>query len=795
MLDASYRICWSIDSWVSTLREAQDSWIVGYDFETCPDRFHADYHPKKGRDGKPSKCIPSALRPEDGARIAGIAISWLDTNDRIRSAYAPIRHDPRFAGGDQLDPLQVCKAFSDFIADRPADRYLVVHNLMMELSCQLAENIVWPKEGQLHDIQIAARVLNRGVGFQELIGLKPLQAEVLKRDMGSKNDLDRWLKAHRFKPGRDIWRAPAPLAGWYAQDDARDTLEICLKWWKLIHQPPTRWWWHRAPDRSQRLDLYELEIRAAIEATISCMRGTRYDAPFCRRQGRAAEVLQSIARDWIRGYLGMPALNPGSQTQLRGVLFGTRFNFEVSLEHTTESFKKLPEREQASTIAGHGKAPLVSYASLDVDALKYYESKYIEHADLLFMLAVYRKCSTAISWFDDRVLQFGVRGSPDPWWNSDAGSYLNLMFHRLRTVGTGPGRMSSSDYNAQQVPKRLKMLLNAARLFRILEEVMHPSRLNGIMSILIRVPCKEGDEAKVLGLQPGDEVVDFSIRRMFISRPEFNLRTFDLSQVEMRGFAHYTGNRLLCNGYGPPLANVAALAELDAVQALMEEREPDWSNVDVERHVRMEENEFDIHGFVSDELSISRKGGKGINFGLVYGMGEKKLARGLGWSPGDGKLYLARYHAKFPEIRQMQGKIVIALRSRGYVFDPFGRRYYLPVARAYVGLNRLIQGWAATAFKVGFVRTSEVFRSPGFGGGSIDSVTGLRRSDGARILTCIHDEQMGEIHRSLDNVRTDWVVRSCMTNLFGLNVPLASSSERSDGPWDNATGVSAKLPV
>ena len=782
-MDDTYKICWDVDTWVSCLKEAQDARWLAEDFETSPDQSR--------------EFTTSALRPEDNASIAGIGIAWwCDSLKTIKSAYVGIRHYHKHAGGKQPSSRQVIKAFDDFHRKRrkSLEKVVVVHNLGMELQFHLKENIAWPAVGQIQDIQVAARVLNKGAGWKELIGLKPLQKEILGRNMDSKNLLDTWLKKNHYKKGADIWRAPVPIAGWYGQDDARDTLEIFLKWKELIYQEPTNWWWERQPNKVNRKDLYELEIKAAIDAIVVCMRGTRINLELAKNQASAAELLQDVCRRWVRNDLDLPTINPGSSTQLRGILFGGSYGFKVSLQHMTDSFKKFPDKKQSAIVAGRGDKALVDYTAFDVDALSYYAKTYPEHADLMFVLAIYRKCNTAMQWFGQRVLEFAITPCPDPWYDSAATKeWLHLMFHRLRTVGTISGRMSSSDYNGQQVPKRFKMLLDAARLMEILSDFLPESQLKQLFDMLVISQCKEGDESKVLRLEPGSDVVDFSVRQLFIPRPQYNMRCWDLSQVEIRGFAHYTGNKLLCGGYGKKMSDKDTGSELACIQAMMcgdmEAAGRLSAQVDWERHKRMELSPFDAHQFVADEIGLDRKGAKGINFGLIYGMGMRKLARNMGWSKAQSSAYLGAYHTKFFEIKTVQARIKVALRDRGYVFDPFGRRYYLPVSRAYVGLNRLIQGWAASVFKVGFVRTVDLFESPEFGAGQMNDITGRRTQDGARVLSCIHDEQMGEVHKELDDARMDWAVRSCMTAFYGVRVPLASSSERSNKSWDDVTDV------
>ncbi|KKK58116.1 hypothetical protein LCGC14_3047670, partial [marine sediment metagenome] len=333
----------------------------------------------------------TALRAEDGAKIAGTCLAWVvgeGENRRVKSAYCPARHLNETAGGRQMDPRRMTQPLSDHIRDMRDGQLVIVHHLGMELSFMLGEDIAWPRHGQIHDTMIAARVLNKGVGWKELIGLKSLQAEHLGRDMSSKNELDRWLKSKRLKPGKDIWKAPVVLAGYYGQDDARDTLLLWFKWEHLVYQSPTQWWWSRPPDKRHRHDLYEMEIEAGINAIRDCLRGMRFDVKLARSQTRAAHALQEVARRWIRQYLEMPTVNPGSATQIRGIIFSERFSVEVSLDHLTMSFHKLKDRDQSKVLAGAGPKALKDYASLDIDALKFYGDQVPEHSDFLFMLAI-----------------------------------------------------------------------------------------------------------------------------------------------------------------------------------------------------------------------------------------------------------------------------------------------------------------------------------------------------------------------------------------------------------------------
>jgi DNA polymerase I-like protein with 3'-5' exonuclease and polymerase domains len=241
--------------------------------------------------------------------------------------------------------------------------------------------------------------------------------------------------------------------------------------------------------------------------------------------------------------------------------------------------------------------------------------------------------------------------------------------------------------------------------------------------------------------------------------------------------------------------NAAITRELGVIKLAMDSGSMDpilaLPDSTIDRHSELEKSPFDIHAFVADQLGISRKAAKGINFGIVYGMGKKKLGRSLGWSAAEAAEYLGNYHGQFPEISSVQERIKAKLLERGFIFDSFGRRYYLPSSRAYVGLNRLIQGWAASAFKLGYVRMCDMYASSTFGGSGIHRITRRPMPEACKVLACIHDENMSEIHTSLDTRHTDWAIRTCMTAAHDLLVPLGSSSERSsiehgNGSWDEA---------
>ena len=187
---------------------------------------------------------------------------------------------------------------------------------------------------------------------------------------------------------------------------------------------------------------------------------------------------------------------------------------------------------------------------------------------------------------------------------------------------------------------------------------------------------------------------------------------WDLSQIEYRLFAHYANDPEI-------IAKYAANPKID------------------------------YHQILADKLGIPRNPTKRINFGILYGMGKGKTTATLrneiidndslalrqhlydtyydptaevpvdpAIIPQDVLVIIAdnilkEYHNQNPQIKQMQNTIKGLLRQRGYVRSYYGMHFHLDVDHAYVGLNRVIQGTAATLFKKKIVELFTHLRSIG----------------------------------------------------------------------------------
>ena len=141
-----------------------------------------------------------------------------------------------------------------------------------------------------------------------------------------------------------------------------------------------------------------------------------------------------------------------------------------------------------------------------------------------------------------------------------------------------------------------------------------------------------------------------------------------------------------------------------------------------------------------DVTAEQRRNAKTINFGLIYGMGAQKLAREIGLSTTEAKLFIARYFERFSGLKAFYERVERLARSAGFVTTLGGRRRPLPgivsnngqisaLARRQA-VNTVIQGSAADIIKMAMLA---VWRDT------------LLRQWQARMVLQIHDELVLEV--------------------------------------------------
>ena len=200
------------------------------------------------------------------------------------------------------------------------------------------------------------------------------------------------------------------------------------------------------------------------------------------------------------------------------------------------------------------------------------------------------------------------------------------------------------------------------------------------------------------------------MRTCFTAGPGMKLISADYSQVELRVLAHYSQDPTL----------VAAFRNGEDIHtrtaALLHDVEPSAIGPD------------------------ERRKAKTINFGLIYGMGPRKLAQDLAIPMTEAKMFIERYFARFAHIKEFFDSVEESARELGYVTTLSGRRRPLPDMRSQSGqaralaerqaVNTLIQGSAADLIKFAML--------------AVFNDKELRRLK-ARLLLQIHDELIVEV--------------------------------------------------
>jgi DNA polymerase-1 len=199
------------------------------------------------------------------------------------------------------------------------------------------------------------------------------------------------------------------------------------------------------------------------------------------------------------------------------------------------------------------------------------------------------------------------------------------------------------------------------------------------------------------------------IRKAFIAAPGHLLVSADYSQIELRLLAH--------------VADIPALKDSFA------------KGEDI--HARTASEVFGVPMAGMD--AATRRRAKAINFGIIYGISAFGLARQLGISGGEAKVYIDAYFKRYPEIRAYMENAKEQARINGFVLTPFGRRCWvprikdkMPQLRAYAerqAINAPLQGGAADIIKMALVELPAALRAAGLS---------------AKLLLQVHDELLFE---------------------------------------------------
>jgi DNA polymerase I len=116
----------------------------------------------------------------------------------------------------------------------------------------------------------------------------------------------------------------------------------------------------------------------------------------------------------------------------------------------------------------------------------------------------------------------------------------------------------------------------------------------------------------------------------------------------------------------------------------------------------------DPHQAAADEVGIGRYEAKTLNFLVLYGGGEGKLAESLQIPLTKAREVRQKYFTGLPRLRATIRNCAQIATERGWIYNRYGRRYFFPDEKfAYKAFNAWCQGSCADAVKIAMVKLHE----------------------------------------------------------------------------------------
>ncbi len=225
------------------------------------------------------------------------------------------------------------------------------------------------------------------------------------------------------------------------------------------------------------------------------------------------------------------------------------------------------------------------------------------------------------------------------------------------------------------------------------------------------------------------------IRKAFIAREGRSLISIDYSQIELRLLAHYSQDPIL---------------------------------VDAFNHGKDIHYQTAMTLFGEAEAASRRPVAKTVNFGLLYGMGPKKLAETLGIENKEAKGIIDNYFTSFPTVKNFLSGIAEQSEEQSYVETLLGRRRWFDYKNApgmmkaafkREAVNTVFQGSAADLIKMSMNKIMTIIEEE-----ALD----------AKMLLQIHDELIFEVNQTQADALA-LRFKDEMENIWKLSIPLECS--------------------
>lgn len=221
------------------------------------------------------------------------------------------------------------------------------------------------------------------------------------------------------------------------------------------------------------------------------------------------------------------------------------------------------------------------------------------------------------------------------------------------------------------------------------------------------------------------------IRQGFIAQENHLLVSLDYSQIELRLLAHFSQDKAMIEAF--------------------------CHNADI--HLETAKKIFG-----EAKAQEKRAVAKSINFGLIYGMGPKKLSETLKISYQEAKTYIQNYFESFPTVKDflkaqedfiLENGYSLTLLGRMRKFDFHGIQEYQKAAFLREGINAIFQGSAADIIKLAMVQI-------------------MQEKLESKLLLQVHDELIFEAPKHCVENEAEKITK-IMENITALRVPLRCS--------------------
>ncbi|MBQ9023768.1 MAG: DNA polymerase I [Bacilli bacterium] len=226
------------------------------------------------------------------------------------------------------------------------------------------------------------------------------------------------------------------------------------------------------------------------------------------------------------------------------------------------------------------------------------------------------------------------------------------------------------------------------------------------------------------------------IRKAFVPEDNCVFLSSDYSQIELRVFAHMSGEKNLIDAF----------------------------NNDLDIHTKTAMNIYHIN---ADEVTSNmRRDAKAVNFGIIYGISPYGLAEDLHISLIEANEFLNKYYEAFPGIKDYREKVLQDARDKGYVKTIMNRKrkideinnsqYMIRIQGDRMALNTPVQGSAADILKIAMINIYNEFN---------------KQKLKSKMILQIHDELIFNVLKE-EEKKVKEIVIKYMENAYKLSVPL-----------------------